>query len=119
MIDDLIVRFGGAGWTRRGSQGAARPWSRHIHYDFKRQTALRLAAKGYSLRVLKLLLARGADMAARDSEGITPLHFAYQKGVTRIIDCLIEKGERNIFFPLLSSNPHYFRATIDSLYRSP
>jgi ankyrin repeat protein len=49
-------------------------------------------AKDYSLGVLTLLLERGADMAARDGEGMTPLHFAYQKGVTRIIDCLIEKG---------------------------
>ena len=24
--------FDGAGWTRRGGQGAARPWSRHIHH---------------------------------------------------------------------------------------
>lgn len=31
-------------------------------------------------------------MAARDGEGMTPLHFAYQKGVTRMIDFLIEKG---------------------------
>ena len=31
-------------------------------------------------------------MVARDSEGMTPLYFVYQKGVTRIIDYLIEKG---------------------------
>jgi ankyrin repeat protein len=31
-------------------------------------------------------------MAARDSEGMTPLHFVYQKGVTRMIDCLVKKG---------------------------
>jgi hypothetical protein len=31
-------------------------------------------------------------MAARDGEGITPLYFAYQKSVIRIIDYLIKKG---------------------------
>lgn len=31
-------------------------------------------------------------MVARDSKGMTPLYFIYQKGVIRMIDCLIEKG---------------------------
>ncbi|KAH6701290.1 ankyrin repeat protein, partial [Leptodontidium sp. MPI-SDFR-AT-0119] len=58
--------------------------------DFKGRTALHLAAHGYSLGVLTLLLDKGADMTARDGEGMTPLHLAYQKGITRMIDCLIE-----------------------------
>jgi len=54
--------------------------------DFKGRTALHLAAQRYSLDVLRLLPERGAGMVARDGEGMTPLHFAYQTGVTRIID---------------------------------
>jgi ankyrin repeat protein len=39
-------------------------------------------------------LEGGADIAARDCDDMTPLHFAYQKGVTKMINCLIAKGAK-------------------------
>jgi ankyrin repeat protein len=48
--------------------------------DFKGRTALYLTTQGYSLGVLRLFLEGAADIAARDGEIMTPLHFANQKG---------------------------------------
>ncbi|KAH9222565.1 ankyrin repeat-containing domain protein, partial [Leptodontidium sp. 2 PMI_412] len=46
--------------------------------DYKGQTALYLAAQRYSPEILQLLLENEADIAARDGESMTPLHFAYE-----------------------------------------
>jgi ankyrin repeat protein len=76
--------------------------------------------QGYSLGVLRLLLEREADMAARDGEGMTPLHLAYQKGVIGMIDCLVEKGanrEAKAIYGLTPEMLHPFSAYSKAMRR--
>ncbi len=49
----------------------------HIHsVNQSRKTALHLACKGAHPEVVRLLIAAGADIAALDAQGKTPLHWA-------------------------------------------
>jgi len=44
--------------------------------------------------VMKLLVEKGADVNAANDAGMTPMHYAVQRGVDRIIEYLASKGAR-------------------------
>ena len=44
--------------------------------------------------VLKVLVEKGADVNAANEAGMTPMHYAVQRGVDRIIEYLASKGAR-------------------------
>ena len=44
--------------------------------------------------VMKLLVDKGADVNAANDAGMTPMHYAVQRGVDRIIEYLASKGAR-------------------------
>ena len=50
------------------------------------------AAKDGNIEDVKLLIANGADVNARDKDGETPLHKASSRGEKEIIELLIAKG---------------------------
>jgi uncharacterized protein len=44
--------------------------------------------------VMKILVDKGADVNAANDAGMTPMHYAVQRGVDRIIEYLASKGAR-------------------------
>jgi ankyrin repeat protein len=44
--------------------------------------------------VMKLLVDKGADVNAVNDQGMTPMHYAVQRGVDRVIEYLAGKGAR-------------------------
>ena len=46
------------------------------------------------LEVAKALVDKGADVNAADNAGMTPLHYAAQRGSDRIVEFLAGKGAR-------------------------
>src|SRR5262245_41483710 len=46
------------------------------HYFYAGDTALHMAAAAYQVRVVKLLVAHGADCRAKNRRGAEPLHYA-------------------------------------------
>ena len=50
------------------------------------------AARSGNIEAVKLLIANGADVNARDKDGETPLHKASSRGEKEIIELLIAKG---------------------------
>lgn len=74
-----------------------------FHWIYVGDTALHLAAAGYRVEIVRLLLAHGADPnAAENSRGSSPLHYAADGFVTgpawdaqrqvETIRCLLQKG---------------------------
>ena len=76
-----------------------------VHYHENRrgvsndETYLHLAVKKMKIELATLLLEKGADPNARDSRGLTPLHYALKLGASRtrtnpdlIIDLLLDNG---------------------------
>jgi ankyrin repeat protein len=72
------------------------------HYVYGGDTALHIAAAAYALETAKVLLARGANVRARNRRGAEPLHYAVD-GIPEshswnpaaqeaVVDCLIEAG---------------------------
>ena len=74
------------------------------HYVYAGDTALHVAAAAHQPELAETLVARGADVSARNRRGAEPLHYAadgspsagYQsRGAQReVIGCLIEAGAR-------------------------
>jgi cytohesin len=60
--------------------------------NYRGSTALHKAIDGNSKEITKLLIARGANVNARDGNGKTPLHHAIRQYSIDIIKMLLEKG---------------------------
>ena len=56
-------------------------------------TFLHWAAAGGQNEIVKLLIAKGADVSAKTDNGVTPLHSAARGGQKEIVELLIAKGE--------------------------
>jgi ankyrin repeat protein len=72
------------------------------HYVYAGDTALHIAAAAYARDIAKALLARGANVRARNRRGAEPLHYAVDgspgsptwtsAAQEAIVECLIEAG---------------------------
>jgi ankyrin repeat protein len=63
---------------------------REKHRDLT--TDLHRAAKAGDLAKVQMLIARGANLNARDDEGCTPLHLAAQNGHKEVVEVLVRCG---------------------------
>ena len=93
---------------QRAAQGATRQapkqnfFDRILHYMYEGDTALHMAAAAYQNRIVDALIAKGADVRARNRQGTEPLHYAVDGGPglpawdpsaqTKIIARLIQGG---------------------------
>jgi hypothetical protein len=70
----------------RAGHGATRQapkqnfFERILHYMYEGDTALHMAAAAYQTRIVDELIARGADIRARNRRGAEPLHYAVDGG---------------------------------------
>lgn len=94
--------------TERAAQGATHQFPKQSffdrigHYMYEGDTALHMAAAAFQVRIVKELIARGADVHARNRRGAQPLHYAVDGGPslpgwnpdaqTEIITMLIQSG---------------------------
>lgn len=60
---------------------------------YKRYTALHVATIFQQTRVLTVLLARGANANAKDTEGLTSLHHAAGQGHWKVVQILVVWGK--------------------------
>ena len=51
-----------------------------LHYMYEGDTALHIAVAAYQMRIAEELIARGADVRARNRRGAEPLHYAVDGG---------------------------------------
>jgi hypothetical protein len=70
----------------RAVRGATRQASKQhffdqiLHYIYEGDTALHMAAAAYQSRIVAKLIAKGADVRARNRRGAEPLHYAVDGG---------------------------------------
>jgi ankyrin repeat protein len=72
------------------------------HYVYKGDTALHIAAAAYQPEIARLLIAKGADVGAKNRRGAQPLHYAVDglpgsrswnpSAQAAVVECLIEAG---------------------------
>jgi hypothetical protein len=72
------------------------------HYVYEGDTALHLAAAAYRVEIVRTLIAKGADVRAKNRRGAEPLHYAVDGGPgsrswnpsaqAATVACLIEAG---------------------------
>ena len=60
--------------------------------EYGKLTLLIIAALNGHANIVEVLLEKGANVNAVDSEGWTPLHFAAQNGHASVVEVLLEKG---------------------------
>lgn len=53
---------------------------------------MHVAAKWGKLKMVDLLMSKGANIEAKTRDGLTPLHCAARSGHHEVVDILIEKG---------------------------
>lgn len=53
---------------------------------------MHVAAKWGKIKMVNLLMSKGANIAAKTRDGLTPLHCAARAGHHEVVDILIEKG---------------------------
>jgi Ankyrin repeats (many copies) len=73
-----------------------------LHYRYEGDTALHMAAAAYQEKVVAVLIAKGADVRAKNRRGAEPLHYAAEgvpgsrawnpRAQAATIACLIEAG---------------------------
>ncbi len=61
-------------------------------YAREGQSALNIASWGGRVQIVKLLLDKGADLTAKDSDGCTALHLATDTGCVEVVKLLLDKG---------------------------
>lgn len=66
-------------------------------WDFRKQTALMLAAKNGHLKVVQCLLNYEIDADARDARGQTALYMAVSKGHTEIVRAILQAAPMTAF----------------------
>jgi hypothetical protein len=70
----------------RAAHGATRQaakqsfFNRILHYMYEGDTALHMAAAAYQTSIVEELIARGADVRARNRRGAEPLHYSVDGG---------------------------------------
>jgi len=80
------------------------------------RTALHIAARDNREDIVEVLISRGADIAAQDDEGSTPLHYAaftYGKGVSAAIS-LLKHGANSNAVQLNGMTPCYIAQLNDN-----
>ena len=60
--------------------------------DHQDSTPLHEACENGSLKIVKKLIARGADIIATNKDGVTPLHIACSEGCTDVVNQLLLRG---------------------------
>jgi len=55
-------------------------------------TPIHVAAKWGKIKMVNLLMSKGANIEAKTRDGLTPLHCAARSGHHEVVDILIEKG---------------------------
>ena len=53
---------------------------------------MHVAAKWGKIKMVNLLMSKGANIEAKTRDGLTPLHCAARSGHHEVVDILIEKG---------------------------
>ena len=72
----------------------------------KGESAVHLAAKENHHQMLKLLLSKGGDPAAKTSQRYTPLHFAADNGYNRCVEILVNHKKDNNLVEYLNIQPN-------------
>lgn len=89
MSIQTAARAGNVGEVKRQLAWGVNPNSRTFWY---RTAPLHEAAAFGHIRIVELLLAKGADVNIRNEGGETPLHYAAGHGHTRVMETLLENG---------------------------
>lgn len=80
-------------------------------------TALHWAAYWGNEKIAQLLLGRGANVDAVESEGLTPLHMAARMGHANIVDLLKRKGANQTVLDNFGQTASDFQQSIERLGR--
>ena len=75
-------------WTRGSRPHASRTRRRRVRAKRPQAHAIVLASRSGNVVVVRILLQRGADGAARRGDGLTVLHLALRWGRARLLACL-------------------------------
>jgi len=71
-------------------------------------TPMHVAAKWGKIKMVNLLMSKGANIEAKTRDGLTPLHCAARSGHHEVVDILIEKGAPIGSKTKVLNRPHAF-----------